>query len=117
MNWQKRCSREEMAFAVEHSDFKRNATAMQSPRRRVPGCFRDRSRDIEAFHASEFQNFSGAPRGFNARDKSIACTCFHATRREPGPPAKSPISIRAISGNPCKALTAASEVEPVEPAT
>jgi len=30
MNWQKRCSREEMAFAVEHSDFKRNAAAMQS---------------------------------------------------------------------------------------
>ena len=71
MNRQKRRSREEMAFAVEHRDFKRNAAAMQSPRRRAPGCFRDRCRDIEAFRASEFQNFSSALRGFYARDKSI----------------------------------------------
>ena len=30
---------------------------------------------------------------------------------------KSPISISAMSGNSCNALTAASETEPVEPAT
>src|SRR5208283_4025978 len=84
MNRQKRRSCEEMAFAVEHRNFKRNAAAMQSPRRRAPGCLRDRCRDIEAYRASEFQNFPGALRRFYARDKGIAGACFRATRREPG---------------------------------